>query len=226
MQAVILAAGFGTRLRPLTYHVPKPMIRVAGKNLIEHNLEKLPKEIDEVILVVNYLKEQIINHFGDEFGGRKIRYVEQSKPLGTGHALHACKDLLGDRFLVLMGDDIYNAEDMKRCMLHDNCMLAHEFGGYFSGGRIQLDPEGKLKDIKEGKHKRDKIFVNTGFYVITKPFFQYELFKAPDKNEYYLPQTLVKMAKDYPVEIEKATEWIQISDLAGLRRAEKILNKN
>ncbi len=223
MQAVILAAGLGTRLRPLTYHVPKPMIRVAGKNLIEHNLDKLPEEVDEIILVVNYLKEQIINHFGDEFGGRRIKYVEQSKPLGTGHALHACKDLLGDRFLVLMGDDIYNAEDIKRCLQHKNCMLASEIRGSFSGGRIQLNSEGTLKNIKEGKHKRDISLVNAGFYIITKPFFDYKLFYAPDKNEYYLPQTLVKMAKDYPVDIEKATEWIQISDLAGLKRAEKIL---
>lgn len=223
MQVVILAAGRGTRLRPLTYHVPKPMLRLAGKNLIEHNLEKLPSEIDEVILVVNYLKEQIINHFGKEFSGRKISYVEQSKPLGTGHALHACKNHLADRFIVMMGDDLYSADDIEKCLQHENCMLVKEISGTFSGGRIQLTPEGKLKDIKEGKHRRDKSLVNTGLYVMTKPFFEYELFKAPDKKEYYLPQTLVKMAQDYPVEIEKATEWIQISDLAGFKRAEELL---
>lgn len=224
MQAVILAAGLGTRLRPLTYHVPKPMIRVAGKNLIEHNLEKLPQEIDEVILVVNYLKEQIINHFGDEFEGRKIKYITQSKPLGTGHALHACQKILDDRFLVLMGDDIYHADDIKKCLQYENCMLVQEISGSFSGGRIQLTPEGNLNEIIEGKHKRSSSLVNTGLYVLTSAFFNHELFKAPDKNEYYLPQTMVKMAKDHPIKIEKATKWIQISDLAGLKRAEKLLS--
>jgi len=226
MQAVILVAGLGTRLRPLTYHVPKPMLRIAGKNLIEHHIDRLPKEVDEVILVVGYLKEQIINHFGSQFAGRKITYVEQKKMLGTGHALSLCRSILRGRFIAVNGDDIYGKEDMKRCLQYDNCMLVKEIAGKFSGGRIELTKDGFLKDIVEGVHNKSKSLVNIGFYVLSPEFFNYELVKTQDKEEYGLPQTLVKMAKDHPVKIEKADFWLQISDSDGLKRAEKILKSS
>ena len=67
MQAVILAAGHGTRLRPLTYQMPKPLIKVADKCLIEHNIFNLPSEISELIIVIGYLGEQIQNYFGENY---------------------------------------------------------------------------------------------------------------------------------------------------------------
>lgn len=223
MQVVILAAGLGTRLRPLTYHVPKPMLRIGGKNLIEHNLDNLPNEIDKVIIVFNYLGEQIINHFKDGYNGLKINFVKQKKLSGTAYALHQCKDLLNDRFIVMMGDDIYSKDDMKKCVNQDRCMLVKEIGGKFVGGRIKLDSDGKLAEIEEGIHNRSISYLNTGFYVIDKNFFNYDMVKIPKRDEYGLPQTLVNYGNDFPVDIIKATNWIQISDLASLKRAEKIL---
>lgn len=225
MQAVFLAAGRGTRLRPLTYHVPKPMVRVAGKNLLEHNIERLPEEIDEIILVIGYLGEQIMNHFGKEFAGRKVTYVKQNNLLGSGHALHACREHLRDRFLVLMGDDIYSADDIRRCIGHERCILTQPMTGKFSGGRIVLNSKGNLENIIEGVHNQSKSLANVGMYVLSPEFFEYDLVKIPDKEEYGLPQTLVNMAKDHPVKIEKATFWLQVGDLAALKRAEKILKK-
>jgi len=219
-----LAAGRGTRLRPLTYHVPKPMLRIAGKNLIEHNLDKLPAEIDELIFVVNYLKEQIVNHFGYEFGGRKVKYVYQKDMLGTGHALKACQKVLADRFLVMMGDDIYSKADIEESLKHEQCIVAKETSGKFAGGRIKLNSQGNLEDILEGAHKsKAGGLANLGLYVLTDKFFDYNLEKIYGGKEYGLPQTLVKVAQDHPVKIVRATDWIQISDLAGLKRAEKIL---
>ena len=223
MQAVILAAGFGKRLRPITYHVPKPMIRIAGKNLIEHNLDILPDEIDELIIVVNYLKEQIINHFGSNYKGRKIKYVRQKDMLGTGHALSICKEYLRNRFLVMMGDDIYSRVDIERSIKHEQCILAQAVSGKFIGGRIKLDSNGNLDDIVEGVHNKSKSLSNVGLYVATKKFFEYDLVRIPGRKEYGLPQTLVKLAQDNPINIEKVENWIQISDLEGLKRAEKRL---
>ena len=225
MQAVILAAGQGIRLRPLTYHIPKSMIRIAGKNLIEHNIDQLPDEIDELIMVVGYFSEQITNHFKDEFAGKKVKYVKQKKLLGTGQALHLCKNLLRERFLVIMGDDIYYRVDIKRCLAHENCMLTQEVYSKFIGGRIKLNSLGYLEDIVEGVHSKNKSLANAGLYVLTDKFFNYDLAPIKDRKECGLPQTLVKMAKDWPITITKASFWLQINDLAGLRRAEKILTK-
>jgi len=225
MQAVILAAGRGTRLRPLTYHVPKPMIRIAGKNLIEHNLDILPECISEIILVVGYLGEQIINHFGNEHKGIKIKYIKQNKLYGTGHAVFLCQELLKDRFLVFMGDDIYSNKDIKRCLKHEQCVLAKEVSGKFRGGRIKLNKYGHMEDIIEGIHKKSKGLVNTGLYILNKKIFEYSLVPLKHKKEYGLPQTIIKMAQDYPVNIEKAGFWLQINDLNSLKRIEKILDK-
>jgi len=223
MQAIFLAAGRGSRLQPLTNHVPKAMIRIEGKNLIEHNISKLPKEIDEIILVINYLSEQIINHFGKSFAGRKIKYIKQEKLLGTGHALHQCKDDLRGRFLVLMGDDIYHASDIKKSLKNKRTILTKEIKKEFTGGRIALNKKGDLDKIIEGQHKCKVNLVNTGLYVLDKNFFKYKLVKLKNKNEYGLPQTMVKMAKDYPIKIEKAFEWMQINDINGLKKAKKLI---
>lgn len=223
MQAVILAAGRGTRLRPLTYHVPKPMIRVAGKNLIEHNLDRLPAEIDEIVFVIGYLGEQIMNHFGREFGGRKIEYVKQQKLLGTGHAIHACREKLGERFLVMMGDDIYGPGDTERCLAHEQCLLTKEVSGKFTGGRVVLDSSGNLADIVEGAHNKTHALANAALYVLTQKFFEYDLVPVHEGKEYGLPQTLARMAHDHKVNIEKTSEWLQVSDLASLKRVENIL---
>lgn len=224
MQAVILAAGRGVRMRPLTYQIPKPLIKIAGKCSLERNIESLPKEIDEVIIVIGYLGEQIKNYFGNEYNGRKIVYVKQGKLAGTGHALHLCRKKLCDRFLVIMGDDIYSSEDMVKCLKHDQCMLVKEVSGKFAGGRIKLTCNNCLEDIIEGVHKRKSSLVNTGLYVLDENFFKYDLVPISEK-EYGLPQTLVKMAKDLPVKIEKCGFWIQLTDLPAIKRAEKLLSK-
>lgn len=222
MQAIFLAAGAGTRLRPLTLETPKPMIKIKNKPLIQYNLEKLPSEISEIIIVVNYLKEQIQNYFGDQFQGKPIKYVEQKEMLGTGHAVKICEDLIKGKFLVLMGDDIYEKEDMEECIKHNNCVLAKEYEGEFTGGKIVLNERGNLEAIKEGNHF-GRILACAAMYVLDKRFFDYEFVKLEGRNEYGLPQVIVEMSKDMPVAIVKTKGWIQINNLEQLDIARKIL---
>lgn len=88
MQAVILAGGLGTRLRPVAPDVPKPMVAVAGKPFLDHLLHYLEGQgIDEAVLSVGYLSEQIISHYGDQFGAIRISYAIEASPLGTGGGL-------------------------------------------------------------------------------------------------------------------------------------------
>lgn len=108
MKAVILAAGEGTRLEPLTEVRPKPMIPIANRPLLEYVVEAVIEAgIDEIVLVVGYKRERIQSYFGDgDDWGVEIQYAHQRKQLGTGHAILQAESLIDDRFLVLNGDRI------------------------------------------------------------------------------------------------------------------------
>lgn len=106
-RAAVLCGGRGVQLRPFTYELPKPMVPVKGRPLLEHVIGGLRDQgIRDIILTIDYLGDKIEQHFGD--GGKfgvKLQYVKSSKPVGTGGSLKLTKDLIGDQpFLVVYGD--------------------------------------------------------------------------------------------------------------------------
>lgn len=113
-QAVVLAAGEGKRIRPLTRYQPKPMLRVAGRPILEYPLDALAAfGVEEVAMVVGHAKTRIQNHFGDDYGGLDITYLTQQSQLGSGHALQVAAGHVGDDFLVVNGDNVID-ETMVR----------------------------------------------------------------------------------------------------------------
>lgn len=224
MQAVILAAGKGTRMRPLTYDIPKPMLPVAGKPILEHTLGFLPKEIDEVIFVVNYLGEHIRKHFGDEFGGRKITYVHQDTLNGTGGAVHCCKDVINGKFLVLMGDDLYHRDDLAKMIEFPFSILAIHVDDCSRFGVFKIDEHHHLVDIIEKPKEGGPGLANIGAYVLSKHFFDYPLVQISE-TEFGLPQTLVQMAQDEKIKIIKAHDWHPIGNPDDLGKAEEIIRR-
>jgi NDP-sugar pyrophosphorylase family protein len=106
MQAVILAGGLGTRLGEITRAIPKPMVSVAGRPYLEHQLRELARQgITEVVLLTGYLGEQIEDFFGDgQRLGLRLRYNREAAPQGTGGALRDAAALLADEFLLIYGD--------------------------------------------------------------------------------------------------------------------------
>ncbi len=128
-QAVILAGGLGTRMRPATETIPKPMISVAGKPFLQHQLELLRTcRIDRSLLLVAYLGEQIQEYFGN---GKKfqlnISYSFEPTPLGTGGALRNAEDMLQNSFVLLNGDTYleidYSALLSKFAMLKRRALI-------------------------------------------------------------------------------------------------------
>jgi UDP-N-acetylglucosamine diphosphorylase / glucose-1-phosphate thymidylyltransferase / UDP-N-acetylgalactosamine diphosphorylase / glucosamine-1-phosphate N-acetyltransferase / galactosamine-1-phosphate N-acetyltransferase len=225
MQAVILAAGKGTRMRPLTYDIPKPMLPIKGKPVLEYTIDSLPEEIDEVIIVINHLGDQIKNYFGDVWKGRKIKYVLQEELNGTGGAIYSCKHLVGDDFLVINGDDLYRREDFKKMLDNGLSILTYEVDSPKRFGVLKVDENGNLIDIIENKGQLEGIqLINTGTYKLNKKFFDYNLVPISE-TEFGLPQTMMQMAKDFPVKIVKATEWFPLGFPEDIQKAEEVIDR-
>jgi glucose-1-phosphate thymidylyltransferase len=122
MKAIILAAGEGRRLEPLTETRPKPMLPVANRPLLEHVVESVVAAgIEEVVLVVGYKRERIQSHFGDgDDWGIDIEYAIQDKQLGTGHAVLQAERHIEDTFVVLNGDRIIDPSIVERAIDADD----------------------------------------------------------------------------------------------------------
>lgn len=224
MQAVILAAGRGKRMKSLTRATTKPMLKIKGKPILEHKLNALPKSIKEVIFIVGYRNEDILSHFKRYFGGRRIIYVFQTNLNGTGGALHLAKSVLHDKFLVLMGDDLYHKKDLAEIIKYDMAIMGCKVTDPSRFGVIRTNGNGTMADvIEKPKNSRFKL-ANAGVYVLNKKFFNYEL--APiGGGEFGLPQTMAKMAKDHKIVVHQARAWQPIGCPEDLKKAAEVLDK-
>lgn len=126
MKAMILAAGRGERLRPLTLHTPKPLVRVGGMPLIEYHIRALAKAgFDDLVINHAWLGAQIESHLGDGADlGVHIRYSPEGEPLETGGGIHRALPLLGEEPFVLVNGDIWTDYDFS-CLNRPHSGLAH-----------------------------------------------------------------------------------------------------
>lgn len=209
-----MAAGQGKRLRPLTYKIPKGMLEVTGKKIIEHNILALPAEIEEVIIVIGHLGDKIKKYFKNNFAEKKIRYIKQDKLLGTAHALSKCRKILKKRFLVLMGDNIYFKDDIIKCLKHSRCILVKKEKGHFQS--VLKNRRGNFIGLRPVEKKG---LMNTGLYILDGNFFKYSMVKLLD-GEFGLPQTMATNVTHYKIKVVVANQWLQINTHDDLKRAE------
>ncbi len=172
MRAVILAGGLGTRLRPLTYSIPKSLVPVAGKPLVSRIIDSLPASVDTVVLAVSYMRDALEDHFVTNPPGRKVILVNETSPLGTGGALKNMQEHLNESFIALNGDCI-SSLDLKQMV------RAHrEKGGIgtialwkvedpSAFGVVEMDQADRIFSFQE-KPKREEArsnLINAGVYV-------------------------------------------------------------
>jgi UDP-N-acetylglucosamine diphosphorylase/glucosamine-1-phosphate N-acetyltransferase len=199
MQAVILAAGEGKRIRPLTRTRPKALIPVANRPIIDYPIEALLAcGIREIIVVVGYRKEQVIRHLNTL--DIPLEVVVQPKQLGTGNALKVTRDIISDRFLVLPGDNFIDAVSLARIADAGPAVLVKEHP-YPSNFGVVTTSGKNLSAIMEKPETAPSFTVSTGIFS-----FNSEMLSTLDEND--LTDAVNRMiGEGQKIEVIPAHDW-------------------
>ena len=219
MQCVILAAGKGSRLRPLTDERPKPLVEVCGKPLLDHIVSALPSSVKELIIVTGYKGEMIREYCGDEFHGRPVTYVEQTDINGPAKALWLCKDLLKGRFLFMFADDIHGKDDLARAVSYTRSILATTSENPERFGVIVRNPDGTIAKMKEKPEFPPSNLVATGPMVLDTNIFNYPP-EAPINDEFFMPEIIMRYKEDYPIAVVEEELWLAVGYPEDIAKAE------
>lgn len=222
MQAVILAGGLGTRLMPFTEIIPKPLLPIGEKSILEIQINRLKMHgFDEIILATNYKSEYIENFFGDGSKlGVKLAISKEEVPLGTCGPLSLLKDRLKEPFLVMNGDILTTADftklyqfacavDSEFIVVTKEIITPFEFGNVYSKGDF-------IYQVEEKPNIKNEIIA--GIYILKPPV----LGLIPE-NKYFGMDDLIKtmLAKGLPVAKYLLDEyWLDIGRIDDYKKAE------
>ena len=222
LKAIILSAGEGSRMRPLTLTKPKTMLPVAGKPIIQYNIESLRDNgITDILLIVRYKEEMVRNYFGDgsDFGVN-IFYKTQKDFLGTANAISYGEDFSDDSIIVLNGDIILDDEIIHEIikkynyLTPDTLMLLTEVEDPSAFGVVEIE-NGNIKSIVE-KPKREEApsnLVNAGIYIFNKDIFdKIRKTEISERGEYEITDSVSLQIKDNKTVIGHKTskDWIDV----------------
>jgi mannose-1-phosphate guanylyltransferase len=181
MQVVVLAGGFGTRLRPWTHEIPKPILPMLDKTLLEHVVEVVPDDqVDEIVVAGGYKVDDIEAYFKRADVPYDVRIVKETEPLGTGGALGNCRDVVSGKFVCLNGDIISSLDMQVGIDLHQKnggigTLALWQVEDPTRFGIVGLDENQRVTQFKE-KPKPEEVFsnlINAGSYLFEDSIFDY-----------------------------------------------------
>jgi mannose-1-phosphate guanylyltransferase / phosphomannomutase len=185
MKGVIIAGGRGKRLRPLTYSLPKPMVPLLNKPVMEYSIDLLKQHgITSIAVTTHYLSDQIKGYFGDGSRfGVSISYFDEDLPLGTAGGLFNAKSYLDEPFVVVSGDILTDLNLTEGIQYHIEkkaliTILLKEVENPLQYGLVMTDVDGKVKRFIEKPKDWNEVFtntVNTGVYIVDPAIFSYWL---------------------------------------------------
>jgi UDP-N-acetylglucosamine diphosphorylase/glucosamine-1-phosphate N-acetyltransferase len=212
MKCVILCAGRSTRTYPLTVERPKPFLHVAGKTLMEHNLDNLDGIADEAIIVVGPGKDFIRNSLGDSYGNIRISYAEQKEAKGTAHALLQAEKFVKneEKFLALLGDNYYPRDAIGQCVSYGISVLGQRVANPEEYG-IFLTEGGFLKDVEEKPSRPKSDLANAGLFVLNdRAFEMIRNLRPSPRGEYEITDALKEMAKKLRIRCFYTKDWFSV----------------
>jgi bifunctional UDP-N-acetylglucosamine pyrophosphorylase/glucosamine-1-phosphate N-acetyltransferase len=208
MKCVILAAGEGKRMHPLTYTRSKVMIPIAGKPLLEWNLTNaIQAGITEFIFIVGYRDDMVRSYFGDGSAWDvTIDYVNQGKPRGTAHAIGMVESFVND-FLVLSGDTIFGVSDIQQSMQQKHSIGLYEVNHPERYGVVEQKGE-KIKRIVEKTLNPPSNLINAGIYHFSSSIFDY-IKNTPHskRGEYEITDSINQLTQKEPLTGFLLTYW-------------------
>lgn len=235
MKAVVLAAGEGTRLRPRTEDVPKPLIEVAGEPILSHVFDALlDAGITDAVVVVGYRKTRIIDRYGESYGGLDLEYAHQEDRDGLAHAVLAAEDYVHEDFAVVNGDNVYagnlsaaldrHAEtdaDVTLLTEHVNREEAKD------GAVCELNEEGNVTALVEKPENPPSTLAPAAFYVLPpEAFAACRIVRPSARGEYELPDAIdILLYSGYRVETASFEGWrVNVNTQADVERAQRRLS--
>ena len=205
MKAIILAAGQGTRLRPVTLTMPKPLVPVANKRLIEYAIDTIKGAgITEIGIVVNNLESPIVATFGNGDGlGVHLEYIVQEEQLGLAHAAGLCRDFVGDEpFAMFLGDNIFQDKmsdfmrDFPKSEADASIVLTEVLDPTRFGIAV-VDENGKIERVVEKPKNPPSNLAIVGVYLFRKSIFDaIAKIKPSDRGEYEITDAIQQMIDD------------------------------
>lgn len=213
MDAIILAAGKGTRLRPHTNTTPKPLLAVQGRPILDWIIGALPP-VERLVVVVNYLAGQIEDYLAKQTHVRNWTTVRQAEPRGTGDALMACRGkVTADKVMVLNGDDLIGRADLAALAAVPMGILAHAVDEPKSYGIIFRNPDGTLNRVVEKPEGLSPPqLANIGGYLFPRSVFDLTLPLSP-RGEYEITDAVSQLAAKGGFRVVEAKYWLPIGTI-------------
>jgi len=220
MDAIILAAGKGTRLRPHTGTVPKPLLPVQGRPILDWIVAALPP-VERLVVVVNYLAEQIEDYLAKQPHVRNWVAVRQTEPRGTGDALMSCKgEITGEKVMALNGDDLIGRADLAKLAAVSMGILARSVDTPDAYGIIFQRADGTLDRIREKPQGLPAPqLANIGGYVFPRRVFDLTLPLSP-RGEYEITDAVSQLAATGPFHVVAADYWLPIGTVSQWEAAQ------
>jgi len=197
MKAVVVAAGEGTRMRPLTSDRPKPMLPVAGTPLVEHVLEACEPYVDGFVLVVGYEAGAIRDYVGDEYAGKPVEYVTQHDQRGTAHAIGLASAVVDEPFVALNGDVVVDdglvASLVRAARQGESAIATMDVADPSQYGVVDV-VDGYLETIVEKPAEPPSTLANLGLYAFDPAVFEFvERTKLSERGEYEITESIERM---------------------------------
>ncbi len=208
MKCIILAAGEGKRMHPLTYTRPKVMLQISNKPILEWNLiNALKAGLKEFIFIVGYKSEMVRNYFQDgKKWNIKIEYVNQGTALGTAHAVGVVEKFVDD-FIILSGDTIFGTNDIKNILNKKNSMGLFKIDNPVDYGIVETK-NNKILKIYEKMSEPVSDIINAGIYHFDKKIFEFiKKTKKSERGEYEITDTINMMIKEKQLDAVMLEEW-------------------